>query len=344
MASGNLVLGTLRGKLGDMVTYRSLGKQRVRAKASSVKNPKSILQTLQRTVLSSAAKTVAVLDPIVNHSFQSVAYGPESKRYARKLIMKVLREQLVAAYNDEARTTSAQQVGAFPMYGNGAAVAPYLISQGSITAPQYTCEESKGNSFGGYVAGFTPTASTSVYAFLRAMGADINTQVTLVFLTPRKVGEHPNGTSFYSGDLRLVRLNFLPEKIQAPLFTDGSGQDGAPFIIDSDNVDIARSNNVESALFYGSEVETGAIAYKYADTAGASENSVGAFAVILSRYENDKWLRSTARLAVPYPIENTEDAQVAQPGIGFNYFEELLEAEIEAQAVAEDRYLNKEKN
>ena len=344
MASGNLVLGTLRGKLGDVVTYRSLGQQRARVRVRNVKNPKSILQTIQRTVLSTAAKTVAVLDPIINHSFQSVAYGPESKRYARKLIMKVLREQLVAAYNDEARTTSAQQVGAFPMYASGAAVASYLISQGSITAPKYSCAESRGSAFGGFIAGFEPSATTSVYGFLQALGADINTQVTLVFITPRKVGEHTNGTSFYSGELRLVRLNFLPDRILSPLFTDGSGQDGAPFIIDSDNLDVKRSNNYLSALFYGSEVETGAIAYKYADTTGADANSVGAFAVILSRYENDKWLRSTARLAVPYPIEDTAEAQTAQQGIGFNYFEELLEAEIEAQAVAEDRYLNKEKN
>lgn len=344
MAKGNLILGTSRGKLGDIVTYRSMGQQMARVRVRNVANPKTTLQTLQRMVLSSAAKSVAVLAPIVDHSYQSVKYGAESKRYARKQIMKVLREQLVAAYNDETRLSPNQQVGAFPMYAAGAAVAPYLISQGSIPSAPFTLEPSKSGAFGGYVAGFEPTANMTVTEFLLKMGANIDTQVTFVFLTPKKVGEHENGTAFYAADMRVARVNFLPNKGSAAVFTDGSGQQGAPFIIDTDNVDITRSDNVGNILLYGSDVETGAIAYKYGATTDAGENSVGGFAVILSRYEDDTWLRSTARLAVPYPIDNPEDARDAQPNVGFNYFEELFEDSMEQKAVAEDRYLNKEKN
>lgn len=341
MSKGNLILGTSRGKLGDIVTYRSMGQQMARVRVRNVKNPKTQLQTLQRVVLACAAKTVAVMSPILDHSFQSVMYGAESKRYARKQIMKVLREQMVAAYNDEARTTAAQQVGCFPSYASGAAVAAFPISQGSL--PQIPCEvvnEGQGNI--PVVVEYSTTLT--VAEFCAALGVSIDTQLTFVFLTPKRITGEGETPAFYNADFRVARVNFLPTAAAQPIFVaSGEGADSA-LILSSAVVDAERSTDWTRLLFGRGDNDANSIQYDYANTRtiGAGNECAG-FSVIASKWDGSKWLRSTQTLAVGYPV-TTSGAAEEQPWAAFNFFEDLMDKEEEQKAVAEDRYLNKEKN
>ena len=323
------------------MTYRSMGQQMARVRVRNVKNPKTQLQTLQRVVLACAAKTVAVMSPILDHSFQSVMYGAESKRYARKQIMKVLREQMVAAYNDETRLSAAQQVGCFPSYASGAAVAPFPISQGSL--PQIPCEVvNKGEGFIPVVVDFTPMLT--VAEFCTALGVSIDTQLTFVFLTPKRITGEGETPAFYNADFRVARVNFLPTAAAQPVFVaSGEGADSA-LILSSAVVDAERSTDWTRLLFGRGDTDANSIQYDYANTRtiGAG-NEVAGFSVIASKWDGTKWLRSTQTLAVGYPV-GTSGAADDQPWAAFNFFEDLLEKEEEQKAVAEDRYLNKEKN
>lgn len=341
MAKGNLILGTSRGKLGDIVTYRSMGQQMARVRVRNVKNPKTQLQTLQRVVLACAAKTVAVMSTILDHSFQSVMYGAESKRYARKQIMKVLREQMVAAYNDEARTTAAQQVGCFPTYASGAAVAAFPISQGSL--PQIPCEiVNEGQGFISAVVNFSTTLT--VAELCTALGVSTDTQLTFIFLTPKRITAEDETPAFYNADFRVARVNFLPTATAQPVFVaSGEGADSA-LILSSAVVDAERSTDWTRLLFGRGDADANSIQFDYANTREIGEdNNCAGFAVIASKWDGTKWLRSTQTLAVGYPV-TPAGAPAEQSWAAFNFFEDLMDKEEEQKAVAEDRYLNKEKN
>ncbi len=90
MATGNLILGTARKKLGDVVLYRSGGEQRSRVRVTP-KNPKSAKQAVQRMVLATAAKMASAYEPLVNHSFENTEVGAKSLQEFRKYAMYALR-------------------------------------------------------------------------------------------------------------------------------------------------------------------------------------------------------------------------------------------------------------
>lgn len=91
MATGNMLLGLSRKKLGDIVFYRSNGQQRARVRVRTIKNPRSAKQAVQRMVLATASKTLAALRGLYNHSFENVNVGSDSLRYAQKLLMQGYR-------------------------------------------------------------------------------------------------------------------------------------------------------------------------------------------------------------------------------------------------------------
>lgn len=68
MARGNRLLGTLRGKLGDTVYYRSKGYQIERPRVTP-KNPRSRAQMSQRVKIADASAVYRALKPILSRSF-----------------------------------------------------------------------------------------------------------------------------------------------------------------------------------------------------------------------------------------------------------------------------------
>lgn len=326
MAKGNLILGTSRGKLGDIVTYRSMGQQMARVRVRNVKNPKTLAQMLQRVILSSAAKSVAVLEPIINHSYQSVAYGAESRRHAQKEFMKVLRAQAVQAYNSE---TEGREVGLIPLSAVGSSVAAFPISQGSLLPVECSMIASTQNQGTLYVPAIPTEANNTLGQFLAAMGADVQTQFTFVFLHAAEVGETAVGGKFYAGQPLFARVNF---KADADLSTAMFVADGDLFKISTALVDTERSNNVDSLLFNLDAQEV-----TFADGAN---NSVCAGTIIKSKYDGSKWLRSTQYLAVGYPETGTAN----QALWAWNDYEDIVDSVYTGDIVPEDRYLNKLKN
>lgn len=94
-----MLLGLSRKKLGDIVFYRSDGQQRARVRVRTIKNPRSAKQAVQRMVLATASKTLAALRSLYNHSFENVAVGTPSLRYAQKIIMDGYRARAAVAIN-----------------------------------------------------------------------------------------------------------------------------------------------------------------------------------------------------------------------------------------------------
>lgn len=105
MASGNLLLGTARKKLGDVVFYRTGGQQRSRVRVIP-KNPRTAKQAVQRMILATAAKMAAAYEPIINHSFEGVDVGTASVNEFRRYAMHMLRN-VAAVYFDSSAEDNA---------------------------------------------------------------------------------------------------------------------------------------------------------------------------------------------------------------------------------------------
>lgn len=92
MASGNMLLGHARGKVGSVVFSRLNGKQITRALAESVKNPRTDGQNAQRAIFATVTTFAASVRDVVDHSFQSLKEGQESVNRFISINTKKLRE------------------------------------------------------------------------------------------------------------------------------------------------------------------------------------------------------------------------------------------------------------
>jgi len=121
MAQGNLILGTMKGKLGDVVAYNYNGKQAARVRRRTIANPKSAKQAIQRAIAASVAKFVSAFAPVLNNSLQSEQTKVKTLAKIRGLNMNFLRQ------------LAAQELGTYCPKG-AMFVAPndYIISRGSL--------------------------------------------------------------------------------------------------------------------------------------------------------------------------------------------------------------------
>lgn len=130
MAKGNLILGTMSGKLGDIVAYTNNGKQCARVRRRVVKNPNSDGQQVQRMILSTAAQFASKLQPILNNGFEGIQKGAPSLAYARKQAMRMLRTE--GMWNNT-NGYNYNYKGSKYLAPN-----PYMISRGSLYQPTVT--------------------------------------------------------------------------------------------------------------------------------------------------------------------------------------------------------------
>lgn len=121
MAQGNLILGTMKGKLGDVVAYNYNGKQAARVRRRQVSNPKTSKQAIQRAIAATVAKFVSAFAPVLNNSLQSESTKVKTLAKIRSLNMTMLRQ------------LAAQNKGFYAPKGS-MYIAPndYIISRGTL--------------------------------------------------------------------------------------------------------------------------------------------------------------------------------------------------------------------
>lgn len=122
MASGNMLLGHARGKVGSVVFSRLNGKQITRALAEQVKNPRSDGQNVQRAIFATVNGFASSVRDVVDHSFQSTKEGQESVNRFVSVNVKKVRE----AYLGGAAVDIMPKGAGLP-YANA-----YRFSQGSL--------------------------------------------------------------------------------------------------------------------------------------------------------------------------------------------------------------------
>lgn len=94
MGKGNMLLGQLRGAVGSIVFSRSNGQQVVRSKAETIKNPKTLKQTIQRILLNTASQAYSTVQVIADHSFEGRKSGQECMNTFMSKNLEYLRSRV----------------------------------------------------------------------------------------------------------------------------------------------------------------------------------------------------------------------------------------------------------
>lgn len=112
------------GKVANVVGFKSYSGPAIRGAATSVKNPKSAGQNVQRMIMATTAIAMSHLSEICNNSVKGVAYGAPSLNYLRRVWMNMLRADI------------ANQGGANTIYNvkgsQNLCINPYLLSKGTL--------------------------------------------------------------------------------------------------------------------------------------------------------------------------------------------------------------------
>lgn len=225
MATGNMLLGLARKKLGDVVFYRSEGQQRSRVRVREIKNPRSAKQSLQRMVLATAAKLAAAYEPIVNHSFEGVAVGVASTRKFRSLAMQTLRAAAATALSDEFTTIQADfAIKGAPTIGCAAGVP---ISRGSLSMAEFTITGDEELSISFTPAAEPITTQAAYEAELAKIGLIPGDQLTVInhFINTDVPVATFGQESNFAQAVRMARVTFvpvLPENFSGSLVVNGT--------------------------------------------------------------------------------------------------------------------------
>ena len=284
-----MLLGKARGSVGDL-TFSVLNSEQItRAKAKSVKNPRTDAQMIQRVLMSTTVHAYSGMQEIVDHSFQGVPYQGRSMNRFNQLNVKNLR----ALYAQIAGGSTDVPV-VFNANGNKRiSIAPWIMSTGSLPTISLkiyteasaawpialTNNKTVGTNkvdFG--VAIDAAFESAPSYADLIAyFGLQAGDQLTLTALT-RLVSDNEVGCNFKYG-----RFILQPNDGDlSHLLTDAT---------------VANEKNQGISFSFAD----GTLFINFADLVEAAENNrtfIMETAIITSRLENNAWKRSNSQMVM----------------------------------------------
>lgn len=332
MAKGIDINGQLRGKRGGVVYYRANGQQISRSRNFNPNNPQTMAQMLQRLALANASKMSKGLKGIIDHSFEGVRYGADSVRHFESKAQLALKSAFTGG--DDGKRFCAF----VPMDALGFPVAEVLISSGSLASAKGSFSR---NNVNGVVGDFTSTdaiatltqATLTPRLFCQLFGVSVDSQITLIMTSAQEsVGGAGSEVIFNDNILSgILRINFDPTKLDEPM-TDSNGLINANVLIadKSTNVDLVRVQVDEDEV-----VGQVTIALNVTNCNGA--------AIIISRYVDGMWRRSTEKLTIAAPFGSEDPAELIETW-GWNWYDEVVKTLFKGSALVEDKLLNKEDN
>lgn len=123
MAKGNLLLGTAKNSVGDVVMYRREGAQITRVRVRNVKNPKTDAQSFQRAIMAPIAKFYSPLSVVLERSFEGLSKAKSHNKF----------NQVNAGLARAGKWALPKGTGFFPM--------PYQLSKGTLPVIQSECHD-----------------------------------------------------------------------------------------------------------------------------------------------------------------------------------------------------------
>lgn len=316
---------------------------------ASVKNPQTDSQMLTRLAFSSASKTAQHLRGIIDHSFQGIPYGQKSVNH---FVSKLSKEILASARVALVGTASEAPYGTAPVLPFGAAGigagAAALISSGDLKGMKFALSDDASEGFlylGEKVAQNVNLANYTLADYEAIFGVPTSDQVTILEAVPAALDYISETQLFYGARFDYLRWNILKDAAAgAALFTQLAA---GKFQFNTAVLDMERTDpRVLNLIFETSPIESAPL---MVTTAGAGNIfgtgpavNVCLAGVIVSRYENNAWRRSTCRM-VRTPKLQVDTAAEFETEYAFNDVEEVLASATATKSVSENEYLNKKK-
>ncbi len=166
------------GKLGQTVGAKGQdGRNVLRVRRNTIKNPKTDAQCAQRMICTTAAQAVSQLKQILNNSFEGKSFGAKSLQHARSLYMRMLRT--VPSLDGNGMVYLPKGSLNFP-------INKYPLSEGSLPDPGVNIDTTDGIlSVQSAIAAGAIATATAKQAFPKV---EVGHQITIVVA-------HDNGAS-----------------------------------------------------------------------------------------------------------------------------------------------------
>lgn len=101
MAKGNIILGQMRGSIGDIVFWRGNGEQLSRSRNRRPANPRTNSQLTTRIILKTCSTAYSkLMFDYANQTFQGAKIGAENQRKFMSANTKILRDYIKLGYDD----------------------------------------------------------------------------------------------------------------------------------------------------------------------------------------------------------------------------------------------------
>ena len=206
-------VGISKGKLGEGVYYHANGKQLARARNRQPANPRTDKQAVQRMVLASAAKAIAALRPLYDHSAEGVQVGQQSIFHWQRILTQGFRAAAAVGldYDIVGGTVADFAIKGAPM------IAVYdgmPLTEGRLTMRPVS-NVADGSLTLSLADGLnqTITSQAEYEAELAKLGIQPGDQLTFVYIAEnlsQPVATFGNETDF-AGIARYARVTFVSE-------------------------------------------------------------------------------------------------------------------------------------
>ena len=258
-------MGNASGKLADVVLYRNAGAQVARLRVRKPRNPRTESQLIQRVIQSTNAKAYSVLQAICNHAFE----GKQSKTANQSEFMRLN----VAA--DRYRVNVAPMGWrSLEHFNTRDMVEPlvnnYIVSSGSLPEMQFS-SDGQNYTLG---AGLGLLDTDTYQQVCDKLGLQRGDQITIVSVTVESNAQ--------MSDLNAVRIILEPS----------DGDMSAKFLGEAGKINKPNEKNEGN---FTVAIGEGTLLIELAKSGGAGT-------VIISRYADGKWLRTTSRMHVAISI------------------------------------------
>lgn len=183
MAKGNLIMGTARGKLGEVVFSRQNGQQVSRQYIRNPKNAKTQGQQIQRAIMATVSKMYGMGKDIFDHSFQGKGVPAGSMRQFIKVNLDKLRADVL---HDIELQADPEECVARVVSPGALTAAPnrYIISQGSFKAAPFETINKITGAYGNWAGFKTFYESTiTVKQLFELFNIEANDVFTFVILS-----------------------------------------------------------------------------------------------------------------------------------------------------------------
>ena len=311
MGKGNLLQGMGRGKLGDTVFYRAMGSQMFRVRNRVVKNPKSVGQQIQRSLMATVTKAYSQLQVICNHSFENVAYGSASQSYFVKKNLDLLRKAAVAYSENNLSGIGKYNMPYIVAPRTVATVCPnkLLISEGSLQQDAFEIS-GHGSVADGMAIGFAYStgANNTLEKFVNALGSKMYTLIVVRAISPIiGAANETQGKVLYSTEVLYSRIKRNDVVLNA--------EDAQKTVSDENKDVILKYFTIETNMKQDDHLLNwfiGSIPFTKNEIAGC---------VIASAWNGSKWLRSTEYLTINQKGNFNENPQTVTVGsaIGLDF-------------------------